>query len=159
MREKLPELKIKIGDQIYETNFQKDVEISRETVSKNMIEQPSLFAWYAVLTEMVEREVNDRKLELAILGAKTFDRFKTEGLDAGEKITDKRIDSLVKQDDDYIAAVAILDATEGHHGILKAITKAFDHRKDMLINLGSFMRAEMDTDISTKAEKDRFRKD
>jgi len=69
------------------------------------------------------------------------------------------IDGLVKQDKCYLESALLLNEMEMYHGILKIMAKGFEHRREMLINVGAIFRKEMDTDISTSVEKDKFKKD
>lgn len=155
MREKIPEITIKLEDKDYKTNHQEELKIARETIDQDMIEQSSLYAWYGVLAAMLDNVAGRKKLDLAVLEAELYDEYKKKELmkrqaGTGERVTDKALDSLVKQDKGYIGAVLELLEAKKNKGIFDAITRAFEHRREMLINLGAKYRKEMDGDIVFK---------
>jgi len=155
MREKIPEIKIKLDDRIYETNHQEELKIARETIDQDMIEQAPLYAWYAVLVAMLDDVVGNKKLDLAVLESELYDKYKKEALEISAKVTDKAVDAKVKQDEKFMAATIDLLTAKKNYAIFNAITKAFEHRKEMLINLGAKFRKEMDGDVLVKRkEKD-----
>lgn len=148
MREKIPEILVKLEDKDYHTNHQEELKIARETIDQNMIEQASIYGWYGVLAAMMDDVVGNKKLDLAVLEAELYDKYKKEALETpGAKVTEGAIDSKIKQDEKYIAAVLDLLTARKNKGIFDAITRAFEHRREMLINLGAKYRKEMDGDI------------
>jgi len=151
----LPQVKIKVSEREYLLDYG-ELEIARETIDENMIEQASLYAYYAVLESMLKEVVGDKKLELEIMVARLFAEYKGKDLKAGGKGTDRSADSQVRQDEKYIAAVLAFNEAEKNHGIFKAIAKAFEHRREMLINLGAKFRKEMEGDVSTRLRKREF---
>lgn len=149
-KEKIPEIVVKLNDKDYQTNWQEEVKIARETIDENMMEQASLYGWYGVLSSMLDEEVGNKKLELSVLEAQLYDKYRNRAVRIGEKVTDKRIDSLVKQDEDYIAEALEVNRVKKEHGIFNAIVKSFEHRREMLTNLGHKIRKEMEGEIIVK---------
>ena len=147
MKEKLP-IKIKIEGKTYDLPYEDELKSSTETINENLIEQAPLFAWYAVLAEQAKAQVNDRKLDLANLDANMADEYRKKVLDAGEKVTEKKIFDAVEKDTRHVTGVVILNAALKTHGQLQAIVRAFDHRKEMVSALASNMRKEADTGVS-----------
>lgn len=150
MKEKIPEITIKLDDRTYQTDHQEEVKIARETIDENMMEQAPLYGWYAVLAEMLDEVMGIKKIELLVLEGKLYDKYKKEALEVSAKVTDKAVDAKVKQDDGFIAASLDLLKAKKNKGIFTAITKEFEHRKEMLINLGAKFRKEMDGDVIFK---------
>jgi len=153
MKEKIPEIAIKIGDKTFQTNHQEEIQISRETLDQNMIEHSSLYCWYAVLEAELDGVIGDRKLELEVTIAKLYDHHRAKALEKSERVTDTRIDSAVKQDEKYIKAVLALNEARKNFGIFRAIVRAFEHRKEMLTNLGHKIRKEMEGEVIIKERK------
>lgn len=155
MKEKLP-VKVKIEGKEYDTDYEKELLSSELTINENLIEQAPLFAWYAVLAEHAKAQVNDRKLDLANLDANLGDEYRKKIMDTGEKVTEKRVADAVEKDEKHITGVVILNSALKAHGQLSAITRAFDHRKEMISALASNLRKEADTGASlgqTKIKK------
>jgi len=153
VKEKIPEITIKLGDTTYETNHQEELKVARETIDQDMIEQAPLYAWYAVLAEMLDEMVGNRKLDLSVLEGQLYNEYKKKALEVSAKVTDKAVDSEVKQDERFIAATLDVLTAKKNKGIFTAITKAFEHRKEMLINLGAKFRKEMDGDVIFKRKE------
>jgi len=147
MKEKLP-VKVKIEGKEYVTNYEEELKSSELTINENLIEQAPLFAWYAVLAELAKSQVNDRKLDLANLDANLGDEYRKKMMNAGEKVIEKKVADLVEKDARHVEAVVILNFALKAHGQLNAITRAFDHRKEMVSALASNMRKEADTGVS-----------
>ena len=61
MREKLP-VKIKIGEKEYDLNYEEELLASEETINENLVDQPPLFAWYAVLEELARDELSAKRM-------------------------------------------------------------------------------------------------
>jgi len=154
MREKIPEITIELGEKTYQTNHQEELKMARETLDEDMMEQASTYAWYAVLEAMLGEVVGTLKLELNVLEAQLYSNYKKKALEEpGAKVTDKAIDSEVKRDEDYMAAFLMLNEAKKNEGIFKAITKAFEHRKEMLTNLGHKIRKEMEGETIVKKKE------
>jgi hypothetical protein len=60
-----------------------------------------------------------------------------------DKVTESMVESAILQDKDYQEAQDRLINIGRQHGILKAMVKALEQRKDMLIQLGSTNRQEL----------------
>jgi len=170
---------IKIGDKKYECPYEDELKCSEEKINDNLKDQPGLFAFYAVQQEMAEYEYRENKLALEILEAQLdgnirkadakeisgellrIDKLteKKEITDAKkafekrEKLTEKKIASLILLDEDYQTARLAVDEARKTVGILKAIVASFIHRKDMLVTLAANMRIQMDPEIYIKKEE------
>ena len=151
MREKIPEILVKLENKDYQTDHQEELKIARETIDQNMIEQASIYGWYGVLSAMLDEVVGTKKLELRVLEAKLYKEHK-ENLSKvpGSRVTDKAIDAEVATDKRYMTMVVELNDAKKNKAIFDAIVRAFEHRKEMLINLGAKFRKEMDGDIVIK---------
>jgi len=147
MKEKLP-IKVKIEGKEYILPYEEELKSSEATINENLIEQAPLFAWYAVLASHAKSQVNDRKLDLANLDANLGNEYRKKVLDAGEKVTEKKILDAVEKDNRHITGVVILNSALKTHDQLVAIVRAFDHRKEMVSALASNMRKEADTGVS-----------
>lgn len=160
MREKLP-VKIKIGGKDYDLKYEEELLASEETINENLIDQPSLFAWYAVLEELAKTEISDKKIELSVVKlnlesteAELDLKFRKTPPPVAGKITEAVIANSVKTDAKYLAARVAVDNVEnainkarGDAGVLSAIKESFNHRKSILIALAANMRVQADPDL------------
>lgn len=160
--DKLPEpITIIIDEKEYELDYTSELKCAEETINENLKEQPSLFAWYAVLQEMAEEALSHSKLALEMVEASLDASIRKKALKKKEKLTEKQILSSIQLHDDYIKARTAVIEAKKNAGTLKAIKDAFNHRKEMVLALASNMRAQGDAEIfvnKTKYKKDLNRK-
>ena len=149
MREKLPQT-IKLSDKEYVLDYERELECSEETINVDIMNHASIFAWYCVLSEMAADNLADKKLDLDVLEANLDSDFRKAAIKAGEKPTEKKIAMLVILDNKYIEALLFKNEAQKNLGILRGIKEAFGHRKDMLWQLASNMRAQSSPDVMLK---------
>ena len=124
------------------------VKIDETDLKGCLIEQPSLFAFvattYAVYEsklDMTQNALRDKELEL-------YNRYKTV-LDQqadGKRVTENLISSHIRQDVEYKKiTLELMNVTEQKRK-LRAVVQAFDHRRDMLIQLCGLYKEEMRMD-------------
>jgi len=146
MKEKI---RLKINEQEHELPYEEQLQCSEETINEDLQNQPSLFAWYAVLEELAEAELQEAKLALDLVEAELDAHYRS----TLEKVTETKISNKIKSSEEYIKAKVAVNEARKKVGILKAIREAFSHRKDMLIALASNMRAQADPEIFIRKEK------
>jgi flavin-binding protein dodecin len=136
-------INVKLRDgKVKKFDVKKELAIDEGNLSQDFIEQPGKFAWWGVLAEVAKSYIDTTKAELerAQAGA---DRRAREQLDMdGLKVTESAVDKAIKLDEEYQAALKKHNLAKKNAGVLDKISKAFDHRKEMLINLGAHLRRE-----------------
>lgn len=146
--DRLPEpIKIILDEKEYELDYNSELQCAEETINENLKEQPSLFAWYAVLQEMAEEALATEKLAFDMIEASLDARLRKQAMKRKEKLTEKELLSQIKTHDDYVEARTAVINAKKNAGTLKAIKDAFGHRKEMVLALASNMRAQADPDI------------
>lgn len=147
-------LDIKIAGKEWSGNLRDIVRIQESRLSDEFAEQPSVYAWFAALTELAGAEYENKKFNLSILKANTEKQVRYAAVAKGEKVTENSIAAAVQTDDAYINAHIALLEVERQYSILRAIVRSLDQRKDMLIQLGVMKRQEMAlTDFGIDLEK------
>jgi len=129
-------MKIKIGTEEFDMDYEAQLEISEETINEDLKTQASLFAFYAVLSEhaSVDLNVYEAQLDTGIRA------------NAEKKLTEKQVLARLWSDALYIEKTRNV-------GVLKAVVKAFGQRKETVIALASNMRAQLDPEIYLKKEE------
>jgi len=127
--------------------FNEEIKFAKETVDENLRDQPSLFAFYAVMAELAEEIYDIAKLELELLEATLDEFYRKKFVELGEKVTEKKLSMLVISHKERVAAIKNKIVAKKNWGILKVLTKAFEQRKEALIAAASNYRAEIDPDI------------
>lgn len=141
--------------------YQEEVRFAKETIDDDLRDQPSLFAFYAVMSELAEEAYEDAKLELELVEATLDDHYRKELIRTGEKSTDKKVEAIIKADKRRVKSIKNLITAKKNRGILRALTRAFEQRKESLIAFSSNFRQERDVDIFIKKEeiKQKFKKE
>lgn len=146
-------LTIVIGDQTHELNPDVELHLAEETINDDLKNQPSLYAFYAVMHEAADAELAERKLTLETVEAIVDEKIRGEFTTSGTKATEALIANKVRLNDEYQAAVISYNEAKAQVGKLRAIRDAFVHRKDMLVTLASNMRVQADPEIFIKKQE------
>lgn len=133
--------------------YQEEIRISKETIDEDLMKQAGLYAFYAVMAELAEEAYDTAKLELELLEATLDEYYRAKFLKAELKITDKKMEKVVAVNKDRIESVKNKIQARKNRGILKALARAFDQRKEAVIALGHVCRQERDVDIFIKKEE------
>lgn len=136
-------LKLEVGDKTWEGNIKDVVAINEGSLNEEFTKQPSLYAWFAVLSEIANAEVYDKEFQLSRLEA-NLNKEKRAQLDGdGKKVTEAMVKAEVESDNKYVVLRQEILESQRQYGILKALVKALDTKKDMLMQLGSHKRQEI----------------
>lgn len=137
-------IKIKIGNEEMELDYEEELRLNEETINEDLKKQPSLYAFYAVLSEKAHAELNESKLALEVHEAVLDSQIRKQ---SDKKPTEKQIQAQILLEPSYQEArMDVIRATK-QLGILKGIKDAFNHRKEAVIALASNMRAQSDPEI------------
>lgn len=120
-----------------------DTRVSEVTLNENMMQQAGLRAFYGVQAAMAEQQHSKLKQRLELTEASLSDKYRRQFVAAGEKVTEKMIESAVRQDEAYQKVKNLVIEAESIVNQNKAIVAAMGDRKDMLVQLGADRRNEM----------------
>lgn len=136
------QINLKVTDKVFDGNIREVLNINEAALSEEFVKQPSLFAWFAALAEIANAEVESKKMAVSLLRA-NLDAEKRTELSTSGKITESMVDSAITKDKRFQVASEELIESGRQFGILKAMVRALEQRKDMLIQLGGMKRQEM----------------
>ena len=121
----------------------KSLQIDLDDLTAEFARQPALYSFFATLVPWCEYTESKMDLIKDQEYASSDEAYRQDLNMKGEKFTEPVIKSLVTRDEDYVKAVnKHLDARYDT-GIVKALTRAFEQRAEMLISLGAQQRYEM----------------
>lgn len=138
--------KIFIGSEELDLEYEKDLELHEETINTDLKQQPSLFAFYAVVYEKAKADLNAAQLELDIKEAELGAKIRLE-LETNKKLTEKSIQARILLIPEYQKLREKMILKTEQVGILKGVRDAFVHRKESVIALASNMRVQADPSI------------
>lgn len=153
MKEELVlQVKIKEGQQPQKLDLNVDLDINRENINAEMTNQPSMFAWYAVLHELAKAKSVEMKRKEKAFRAELDKKIRSKAKEDEVKLTETAIDSIITTSPDFINIQKLCNNADLEAGLLNVARQAFEQRKDMLISISSNMRNEVDTDIKVLKE-------
>ena len=142
---------LQVGELSFESKLQDDLYVNRSDLNSEFIRHPERFAFYATCYEIAAAKENNFKVNLERLYAILDYEKRGELSMSGVKTTEKMVENSVITDDRYVALQDAYMQTQKDASICKQAMNAMQHRKDMLIQLGSAARAEFNADVSMRA--------
>jgi hypothetical protein len=149
----LTRMEIIIGGNQVELDPQFELKMDETTINDDLKKQPSLFAWYAVLEELAEKDFAEAKLTVDLVSASLDQSYREKAVQSNTKLTETQLINQIRLDNQFLDATAKVNECRKNVGVLRALKEAFGQRKDMLITLASNMRAQSDPDIYLKKQE------
>lgn len=123
-------------------NVSEELAITEATLTEDYMEQAGKYAWWATLAESAKAHRDKKEIDRDKAEARADKRVRKELELDGMKITESLVKSRIKLDDEYLEAVAEYNKAKKNATILEKISRAFDHRKEMLISVGAQLRED-----------------
>lgn len=136
------QVNIDVKDKKYDGTLRNIVQINAGDLMNEFCEHPSKYAWFGALSEICSSEVETKEFALDVLRANLDEEKRMKFKEENVKVTETVIQSAIITDKRYKVIMEELIELKKQYGILKSIVKALEHRKDMLIQLGSTKRQE-----------------
>lgn len=134
-----------ITNQYIDYNMVDELRVNENTLESDMIEHSSKYAYFSAIANKAENFERSAEVELETVLANaeinTRKKFAEDGI---TKPTVGQISAVVNTNEDVIDAKKRLSEAKGYTGLMKYILKAFDARKDLLINISAQRRKEME---------------
>lgn len=140
-----------VGSLTYAAKLEEDLFVNRSDLQGEFVTQPERFAFYATCYELANVNVQRYENALKRLYASLDHEKRGELVTAGIKVTEKMVENSVITDDRYTALQDEALEAQRQASMLKVAMQSMLQRKDMLIQLGSAMRAEMQADLAVKS--------
>lgn len=146
-------INIKVKNHEYDGSLREIIQINENLLTEEFVRQPGIYAWFATLMEIANSDVESKKFDLDVLkanldGEKRRDLAKENQYvdDKGKikdgRVTETMVSSAILTDKKFLVLTQELMESERQLGILKAIVRSLEQRKDMLIQLGVTKRSE-----------------
>lgn len=143
-------LGIKVTRYVDPAKLTVDLSYSTANLSGGMVNQASLFAFYATLAAKASRQVDEIDLRIDVLRARISRELRDEAAKAGQKTTVAEIEGGVLTSQKFIAMRQALNEAKQVESEAKTAVEAFRHRRDMLVQLGAHEREELKGELRTK---------
>lgn len=117
------------------------LKVNPQNYQQEFLEQPAKYVyWQAVLQNLkAHEEATERAADRAHADSynKAYNYLKNNGV---PRPTKDLVESAILQDEDYQSKLVEVEQAKESVGIINAIVKAFEQRKDMLIQYGAEQR-------------------
>lgn len=129
----------------------KDAQINPSDLTNAMIEQSGHRIHYGRIAAQATHQVDNLKLALKVKEAVVDKAIRDAAAEEGRKITEAMVEKEVSRHPEVIQLQKAINEAKLIQGIANAAVEAFEHRKDMLIQLGARERKEMEGEMRITA--------
>ena len=163
MKIELGTIDIDVGDGEVELDLDVIIPI-QDNLSAEFSEQPSMYAYIAMLAARAEACWLTGKRELENAKAQTDQEVRRDLASGGEKFTEAKVAAEIEMRRGYRDAVQYELVVHEQHLIMRALEQTMAQRAQMLISLGAHLRAEAEQtgmlikDAKAKLDAHRTRK-
>jgi hypothetical protein len=144
-----PVTTVAVKNHIDPDKLKADLAYSLTNLSDAMMHQAGLHAHYTELLARCSRQVDDIELVLEVQEAKAFRKIRDALVAEEKKVVVSEIERDVRADPTIIAVKRALNAAKQVEATAKGAVKAFEQRKDMLVQHGADGRQEREGDLRT----------
>lgn len=125
-----------------ERNLQEELLINKSNIEEELYEQPQKYVYYTALLEKVRSYLESAKLAEEMVHARLYEPSRELLVSStGRNPTKDQIESHILNNEEYLdkrEQVVILEATVKN---LQYVVRAFEQRKDMLVQLSAHERS------------------
>jgi len=137
----LMDIKITYGDETFEFNLFDELVVDENKINQEIQEQPSAFAFLAMLHKKLLRISKDKKAELEQMYARAYMRWKNKMDSETQRLYPKEsAKELATKSPEYQKAIKIYHQAEENWGVIDACVKSFEQRKDLIQTLSANIR-------------------
>jgi len=140
----LKKLAIKLDEHVWERDVEEELKIDPNDIDQEFQDQSGKFAWWATLASLAEYNYLRKRQARKEKEADQYVQLRRLAEATGKRVTEKQLEAQLTLDPEVKALVLQELEAQKQFSILSAITQAFRQRKDMLVSLGSNLRAEKD---------------
>lgn len=130
----LQDLTVLMYGKKYELHPAEDLELHPSSVGDHLQEQASRFAFYATIRDMCKVKVEARGNTVSATEAVLSGYYRGESSPLA-KTTEEAVKQAIRGNAEYLEAKKELADAEMEFDRLNSITKAFEHRREMLIEM------------------------
>lgn len=137
----LMKVKIIFKSESIKFNLFEELVVDEETINKEIQEQPSSYAFLAMLHVKLIRVAKDKKAEMEKEYAKKYTKFKSTIDEETNRLYPKEYaKEMAIKSDSFNEAIQVYHQAEENAGIIGACVKSFEQRKDLIQTLSANLR-------------------
>lgn len=144
------EQKVQLKDQLgKETvyNINDELMVNENNYQQEFLRQPQKYNFWSDKLTIAHRQLSGAQMESDVLHAKLFDKAYAELAKTKARPTKDMVEATILQDKEYQSALDKITQCAFVEEQLKFIVKAFEQRKDMLIQYGADARKDKESGV------------
>lgn len=141
--ERFDKFEIAVDGNVYQVDVKKECAVDEQNVAEEFYQHASMYAWYASVLALYEAKADRLKYQVEVMESMLDRRIREDAVKVGSKIAEKQVEGAIHLDqkwqvlmDEYLDARSIVKR-------LAALVRALEMKRDMLIQVGARMRAEL----------------
>jgi len=137
----LMDVKITYGEETFEFNLFEELVVNENKINQEIKEQPSSFAFLAMLHKKLLRVSKDKKAEMEKAYARAYMQYKTKIDPETQRLYPKEsAKELATKSPIYQQAIKKYHQAEEDWGVMDACVRGFEQRKDLIQTLSANIR-------------------
>ena len=137
----LMNVKITFKAESFHFNLFEELRIDEDTINKEIQEQPSAYAFLAMLHVKLIRVAKDKKAEMEKAYAKRYTHYKgTIDEDTNRPYPKEYAKEMAVKSNSFNEAIQVYHQAEENAGVIGACVKSFEQRKDLIQTLSANLR-------------------
>lgn len=141
---------------IKQSKLTEDLAFSEHNLNDAMMNQASLFSYYASTSAKAQLQCDRLKTKLDYINATIDVELREEAAATGTKVTETLLSNKIKLDPRYVKSIAHYNESKAIAAMLKSTTEAFQQRRDMLVQIGKDAREDRLGELRIKANSERM---
>lgn len=139
----LMNIAISMGGEKLSFNLFEELRIDEKTINKEITEQPSYYAFLAVLVVKLNKKVIDLEKEVNKLYAELFIDYKKDiDSSTNRPYSNDHVEAFIVSDKDYQKALKKYHEAIQDKNLIEACSKSFEQRADLIKSLNANVRKE-----------------
>lgn len=140
-----------VSGNVFEYDMKEELMINRHDLRKELEEQPSKYMFWTGMLERVRANLEAAERELDYVVSELYEPVR-ERLEArmGKNPTKAQIEAMINQQDTYQEYKMKVEDSEYQSRRLSYIVKAFEQRKDMLVQISTADRKQREYEQAIK---------
>jgi len=137
----LMDIKITYGNETFEFNLFEELVVDENRINREIQEQPSSYAFLAMLHKKLFRISKDKKMEMEKAYARAYMKAKSQiDSDTNRLYPKESAKEMATKSPNYHLAIRYYHQAEEDWGVIDACVKSFEQRKDLIQTLSANIR-------------------
>jgi len=130
------------------TEISQLVNITQDAIDDALVTHSSNYVWYSVLLTRASSKRLKLKFRLDVLRAELSKSIRAQAAQDGIKLTEAMVENEILTNPEYQAKYEEFLSAREQEGVLEALVKGMEQRKDLLVSYVSLRREELKSKVA-----------